>query len=115
MMIDLLTTTAAPIADAVVHSVQALPAVFPTDGLIPNPSPSAPPGTGKVSDLLGWLKWGGLIASVIGIFGLAIAMALARKEGHGDNENFLKVFLRIMIAVILLGAAASLVGWIGGV
>jgi hypothetical protein len=47
----------------------------------PNPSPIAPPGLDAVADqLLGWLKWVGIIAGVVG-FGLcAMMMILGRRN-----------------------------------
>ena len=36
---------------------------------VPNPDPTAPPGLSTaVNTLLGWLKWGGLVAGVAGSF-----------------------------------------------
>ena len=38
---------------------------------VPNPAPKAPPGlSGPVNTLLGWWKWGALVA---GVFGLMVA------------------------------------------
>ena len=48
---------------------------------VPNPSPIAPPGLGDaVNTLLGWLKWGGLVAGVAGLIMCAIMMILGRRN-----------------------------------
>ena len=37
---------------------------------VPNPAPQAPPGlAGPVDTLLGWWKWGALVAGVFGLIG----------------------------------------------
>jgi hypothetical protein len=50
-------------------------------GPIPNPAPVAPPGLStKVSTLLGWWKWGALIAGIFGLIGCGAMMAIGRRS-----------------------------------
>ncbi|MCI2238108.1 hypothetical protein MN205_06335 [Kineococcus sp. TRM81007] len=50
-------------------------------GAIPNPPAVAPPGVGdKISTLLGWGKWGGLIAGIVGLIACGIMMAVGRRN-----------------------------------
>jgi hypothetical protein len=51
-------------------AIHELAVASPVSGLaggVPNPAPKAPPGlTGPVNTLLGWWKWGALVAGVFG-------------------------------------------------
>ena len=48
---------------------------------VPNPAPIAPPGLeGPVSTFLGWLKWGGLIAGMIGLVVCGVMMMVGRRN-----------------------------------
>lgn len=48
---------------------------------VPDPAPIAPPGLGDaVNTLLGWLKWGGLVAGVAGLLVCAIMMMIGRRN-----------------------------------
>jgi hypothetical protein len=48
---------------------------------IPNPAPVAPPGVAaKVSTLLGWWKYGAIIAGVFGLIGCGAMMMLGRRN-----------------------------------
>jgi len=48
---------------------------------VPNPPPAAPPGiAGPAAMLLGWLKWTGLVAGVVGLGMCAIMMILGRRN-----------------------------------
>lgn len=50
---------------------------------VPNPAPETPPGMeGPTTTMLGWLKWGGLIACIIGISTGLIQMAVGRRNRH---------------------------------
>ncbi|MGE3194630.1 MAG: hypothetical protein AB7K08_14320 [Microbacteriaceae bacterium] len=85
--------------------------IVPT--LIPDPDPVAPPGAeGPVAVILGWAKWLGLIAAVIGIIIIAVKIAINVRRGEAAGE--LGGLLYIAIACILVGSAVSLVGFISG-
>ena len=61
-------------------SAQGAPPAPPP--IIPDPAPTAPPGAGLLSEILGWLKWGALWASVAAMLIGAIAIGV----GHfGSN------------------------------
>lgn len=77
---------------------------------VPNPQPAAPPGVGSKADTaLGWLKWGGLLACVAGLFIAAGQMALNHRRGMGGAEAASSVGW-VVVAVIVIGAAAAIVG-----
>lgn len=47
----------------------------------PNPAPQAPPGLEQTANMfLGWVKWGGLVAGVLGLGICAIMMMLGRRN-----------------------------------
>ena len=48
---------------------------------LPNPAPQAPPGLeGPVTTFLGWLKWGGLLAGMVGLVACGIMMMIGRRN-----------------------------------
>lgn len=47
----------------------------------PNPSPQAPPGLDAAANtFLGWMKWGGLIAGILGLFISGVMMMVGRRN-----------------------------------
>ena len=47
----------------------------------PNPPPQAPPGLeAAASTFIGWMKWGGVIAGVLGLFISAVMMMVGRRN-----------------------------------
>ena len=47
----------------------------------PNPAPVAPPGLSEtVGTLLGWWKWGAMIAGIFGLVGCGAMMAIGRRN-----------------------------------
>ncbi len=80
---------------------------------IPNPDPAPPPGVeGPVGVLLGWLKWGGLAVAVAGIMVIGAKLAINQRRGEAAGELGQLGF--VAIGVIILGAAASIVGFLSG-
>ena len=85
---------------------------FPLD--IPDPDPVAPPGfEGPVGTILSWLKWGGLALAVGGLMIVGGMMAINQRRGEAAGE--LGLLGKILIGVIIIGAAASIVGFLSGV
>jgi len=61
------------------HLLNHLPAVL-ADG-VPNPGPTPPPGMDKpAAMLLGWMKWVGLLAGMVGLGMCAIMMIIGRRN-----------------------------------
>ncbi len=64
----------------VVTTYHAFSDVFALDKA-PDADPETPPGVGpRVAPLIGWLKWGGLVAGVIGLIVCAIMMIMGRRS-----------------------------------
>jgi hypothetical protein len=50
-------------------------------GDVPNPAPVTPPGlSGPTNVMLGWLKWVGIIAGVVGFGMCALMMIIGRRN-----------------------------------
>lgn len=79
---------------------------------VPNPSPIQPPGTDGINTILGWLKWGGLAVAVGGIIAIGVMMTIpSRRHDGGEAVGHLG---KALGGVILIGAAASLIGFLAG-
>lgn len=73
---------------------------------VPNPNPTAPPGSNFFLTGLGWVKWVGIIVFVGGLMVLGVQVAVS--EGHrvewGSRGG------RFLGGIIVFGAASSIVG-----
>lgn len=78
-------------------------------GTIPDPAPAQPPGMGGVTTVLSWLKWIGLavVAAAVIIGGAIIAFNYRR---GGDAMSALEKILWPMVAAIVIGSGAAIVG-----
>lgn len=55
--------------------------VFDVLAAVPNPGPIAPPGMeGPASQFIGWMKWVGIVAGLVGFGMCAIMMILGRRN-----------------------------------
>ena len=80
---------------------------------IPDPDPAPPPGfEGPIGVLFSWLKWGGLAVAVAGVMIIGAKMAINIRRGEAAGE--LGQLLFVALGCILIGAAASLVGFLSG-
>jgi hypothetical protein len=80
---------------------------------IPDPGPVAPPGfAGPVGIIMGWAKWVGLIVAVLGVIIIGAKLAINVRRGEAAGE--LGGLLYVGLGCILIGAAASLVGFLSG-
>lgn len=79
---------------------------------LPDPAPIMPPGMEGVTTILGIAKWAGLIVCILAVIGLAAFMAVSQRRGEGGEHA--QTFVRILIAIILIGGASGLVGFIAG-
>ena len=73
--------------------------------VLTDPAPLAPPGSALMSDILGWLKWGALWASVAALLIGAIAIGV----GHfGSNYGASSAGRKWLLGGIACAALASL-------
>lgn len=78
---------------------------------IPNPAPIAPPGLGDaVNTLLGWLKWGGLVAGVAGLIVCAIMMMIGRRNRSAFAADGAAGIPWVLGGLTLVAFSAAIVG-----
>jgi hypothetical protein len=77
---------------------------------IPNPAPAAPPGLEHTAELvLSWLKWGGVIAGLAGLFISAIMMGIGRRNRHALAVEGASGIPWVIAAISLVAIAPALV------
>lgn len=77
----------------------------------PNPgNPTAPPGVGNnLNTVLGWIKYLGLAAALIGVFLVGARMAVHHRTGVGGEH--LAALGYVAGALVLMGGASAMVGF----
>lgn len=78
---------------------------------VPNPGPLAPPGMAEPADqLLGWLKWVGLVAGMVGLGMCAIMMILGRRNRSNMAVDGATGVPWVLGGLSLMSLASGLVG-----
>lgn len=78
-------------------------------GAVPTPIDGTPPGAEKFQEVMGWVKWVALGVAVIGIMIIGAKLAIESRRGEGGAH--LGSLGTAMAGVIVISAAASLVGF----
>jgi hypothetical protein len=100
-------------------AVHDLAAAYPaglgrTSGLaagVPNPTPQAPPGlAGPVNTLLGWWKWGALVAGVFGLIGCGAMMAIGRRNRSNLAADGATGIPWVLAGLTLIALSSGIVG-----
>lgn len=79
--------------------------------VVPNPKPVAPPGmAGPANQILGWLKWSGLVAGVVGLGMCAIMMILGRRNRSNMAVDGASGIPWVLGGLSLMTLSAGLVG-----
>ncbi|RJK95919.1 hypothetical protein [Vallicoccus soli] len=82
---------------------------------VPNPAPQAPPGLGDAADtLLGWMKWGGLVAGVAGLIICAIMMMVGRRNRSSTAADGAAGIPWVLAGLTVIAFSAGLVGAVAG-
>ena len=77
----------------------------------PNPSPQAPPGLEAAADtFLGWIKWGGLVAGVLGLFVCGIMMMVGRRNRSTTAVDGATGIPWVLGGLTLMSFASAIVG-----
>jgi hypothetical protein len=77
----------------------------------PDPPPHAPPGVDALADqVIGWLKWGALVAGVISILTCAGMIVIGRRRRSGLAQEGLIGSVWVLGGLALASTAALLVG-----
>ena len=78
---------------------------------VPNPSPEAPPGLdGVANTFLGWLKWGGLLAGVVGLMVCGIMMMIGRRNRSATAVDGATGIPWVVAGLSVITLASGLVG-----
>jgi hypothetical protein len=78
---------------------------------VPNPAPQAPPGlAGPVNTLLGWWKWGALVAGVFGLIGCGAMMALGRRNRSSLAADGATGIPWVLAGLTLIALSSGIVG-----
>ena len=78
---------------------------------VPNPAPKAPPGlVGPVDTLLGWWKWGALVAGVFGLIGCGAMMALGRRNRSSLAADGATGIPWVLAGLTLIALSSGIVG-----
>lgn len=78
---------------------------------VPNPDPQAPPGLDAVADtFLGWLKWGGLVAGVVGLTICGIMMMVGRRNRSATAVDGASGIPWVLAGLSLVALASGIVG-----
>lgn len=73
----------------------------------PHPHPVAPPGSEKITTLLDWATWGGMIVCLFGMIAIGAALAIEHKNGGGGGLG--GRVGQVAMGCILIGAAPGIV------
>lgn len=78
---------------------------------VPNPPPAVPPGLDSLATLLlGWMKWGVVIAGVAGLFICALMIVIGRRNRSATAYEGLVGSAWVLGGLGLASVAALLVG-----
>ena len=79
--------------------------------LVPDPPPVPPPGfTRQVSTILGWTKWGTVIAGVIGLTICALMMMVGRRSRSTVAADGAAGIPWVLLGLMLASASSAIVG-----
>ena len=77
----------------------------------PNPPPAAPPGMEQITSLLlSWMKWGVLIAGVVGLLTCAIMIIIGRRNRSATAYEGLVGSAWVLAGLGMASVAALVVG-----
>jgi hypothetical protein len=78
---------------------------------VPNPAPVAPPGLApRISTLLGWWKYGALIAGLFGLIGCGAMMAIGRRSRSALAADGATGIPWVLAGLTLITLSSGIVG-----
>ena len=78
---------------------------------VPNPAASPPPGlTGPINTILGWVKWGSVIAGSIGLSVCALMMMAGRRSRSTVAADGAAGIPWVLLGLMLASASSAIVG-----
>jgi hypothetical protein len=94
------------------HHLVSMLAELPAQ--IPNPPPQAPPDLqAKTSTVVGLVKWGSLMAGLVGLAAFGMLALAADRGGMGSHAADMKERLgKIIVALVIVMTSTSIVTFI---
>lgn len=78
---------------------------------VPNPPPKAPPGLEQpAADFLGWIKWGGIVAGMVGLMVCGIMMMIGRRNRSATAVDGATGIPWVLAGLTVITLASGLVG-----
>jgi hypothetical protein len=78
---------------------------------VPNPPPAAPPGLdGPATTFLAWLKWGGIVAGMVGLMVCGIMMMIGRRNRSATAVDGATGIPWVVAGLTIITLASGLVG-----
>jgi hypothetical protein len=79
--------------------------------ILPADNPVAPPGvSGRIGTLLGWWKWGALVAGVFGLIGCGAMMALGRRNRSALSAEGATGIPWVLAGLTVIALSSGIVG-----
>jgi tellurite resistance protein TehA-like permease len=75
---------------------------------VPSITATAPPGSGAILTVIGYIMWGATAVLILAVFTVVMKMATAHHNGRGASEHFGSLAV-VLGCAILLGSASQLV------
>ncbi len=77
----------------------------------PNPKPAAPPGLEMAANtFIGWLKWGGLVAGVVGLVICGVMMTVGRRNRSSISADGAAGIPWVLGGLTVISFSAAIVG-----
>ena len=75
---------------------------------VPNITSTAPPGSGEITRVIGYIMWGATAVLILGVFTVVMKMATAHHNGRSASEH-VGSLAAVLGCAILLGSASTLI------
>ncbi len=86
----------------------ALPVAKPP---VPNPPAAPPPGfTGPVNTILGWIKWGAIVAGSVGMSACGLMMILGRRNRSSLAVDGAAGIPYVLLGLVVVSAGSAIAG-----
>lgn len=83
-------------------------AMYALSAAVPDVSPTAPPGSDKLTTILGWVLWIATLACVAAVITAGIKIAMGGHGRGGGGEHGMTLLLALLGAIVC-GVAAGVV------
>jgi hypothetical protein len=78
---------------------------------VPDPPPAPPPGfTGPVDVILGWIKWGAIVAGSVGMSACGLMMILGRRNRSSLAVDGAAGIPYVLLGLMVVSAGSAIAG-----